>query len=638
MSVHDDLILIPKREIDRLQALSAPRDTIVSLFADACRINTLYMISQAGSGHVGSSLSAMDIVALLYLDVMANPGGEGGDVYFSSKGHDVPGLYAVLTAIGMLPWDQVHQLRRLGGLPGHPDVATPHIVTNTGSLGMGIAKAKGMATADRINGRSRRYYVLMGDGEMQEGQVWESLQPAANRGFGEITVIVDHNKLQSDTFVEDVSALGNLEERFRSHGWAVSRCNGHDVKELRRSLDLLATGDGIPGVLIADTVKGAGGGLMESTHFTSDQRLYAYHSGAPAPDVYAAAVSGIMDRINARLETLGQEPLVVDRVPRAEQSRPSRPQRLVASYSDALVEAGERRGDIVVLDADLALDCGLLPFEKRWPQRFVECGIAEQDMVSQAGGLALSGALPVVHSFACFLSTRPNEQIYNNATEGTKILYVGSLAGLVPGGPGHSHQSVRDISALAAMPDMVLVEPSCEREVAMAVRYLVDECGSSGYLRLVSIPCEIPYELPQQYRFARGRGVALTEGDDAVLFAYGPVMLSEAFKASHILRGRGIGLRVVNLPWLNRFDVAWLADVVSGCDVVVTLDNHYVIGGQGEMLLAAMARAGLLDGRRAKQIGVRDIPRCGRNDEVLKAHGLDAESIAGEIGGFTRGS
>lgn len=638
MSVHDELILVPKRETDRIRGLSAPRDTIVSLFADACRINTLYMISQAGSGHVGSSLSAMDIVSLLYLDVMVDPGAEGADVYFSSKGHDVPGLYAVLIALGLLPWEQVHELRRMGGLPGHPDVRTPHIVTNTGSLGMGIAKAKGMVIADRLKSRTRRYYVLMGDGELQEGQVWESLQPAANGRFSEITVIVDHNKLQSDTFVHEVSGLGNLEERFRAHGWAVSRCNGHNIKELRRELDVLDAHDAAPGVLIADTVKGAGGGVMESTHFTSEQRLYAHHSGAPAPNVYASAVSEIMGRINARLESLGQDPLEVERVARARQSPPSRPERLVASYSDALVQAGERRDDLVVLDADLALDCGLLAFEKRWPHRFVECGIAEQDMVSQAGGLALNGALPVVHSFACFLSTRPNEQIYNNATEGTKILYVGSLAGLIPGGPGHSHQSVRDIAALAAIPGMVLVEPCCEREVTMATRYLVDECESSGYLRLVSVPCDIPYELPDAYRFIKGRGVALTEGEDIVLFSCGPVMLTEAFKASHALRRRGIGLRVVNLPWLNCFDVDWIAYAMSGCELVATLDNHYVLGGQGEMLVAAMAEAGVLNGRRLMKLGVREIPRCGRNDEVLKAHGLDAESLADKLDRFARGS
>ena len=129
------------------------------------------------------------------------------------------------------------------------------------------------------------------------------------------------------------------------------------------------------------------------------------------------------------------------------------------AYGEALLAAAEQEPRLVALDADLRLDTGLVEFRERFPDRFFECGIAEQDMVSQAGAMALAGLLPVCHSFACFLSTRPNEQIYNNATERSKVIYVGSLAGLVPGGPGHSHQSVRDISALGAMPGMALLEP-----------------------------------------------------------------------------------------------------------------------------------------------------------------------------------
>ena len=118
----------------------------------------------------------------------------------------------------------------------------------------------------------------------------------------------------------------------------------------------------------------------------------------------------------------------------------------------------------MALDADLMLDCGLIPFRDKFPERFIECGIAEQDMLSMASGLALRGMLPVVHSFACFLSTRPNEHFYNNATEKTKIIYVGSLAGLLPSGPGHSHQSVRDISILSSVPDLVLMNPVLKRK------------------------------------------------------------------------------------------------------------------------------------------------------------------------------
>jgi transketolase len=250
-------------------------------------------------------------------------------------------------------------------------------------------------------------------------------------------------------------------------------------------------------------------------------------------------------------------------------------------------------------------------------------------MVSQAGGLALNGFLPVVHSFACFLSTRANEQIYNNATERRKIVYVGSLAGLLPGGPGHSHQSVRDISTLAAIPGLTMLQPSCEVEVELAVEYCLSEAEESCYLRLVSIPCRVPYNLPATYRLRRGRGIALTEGSDAVVLGYGPVLLSQAFEAASLLRQRrGFGVRVVNLPWLNVVDSDWLAAELRGVPHVFTLDDHYVRGGQGEMLASRLAELGITPGEGIERLGVRSIPACGQNDEVLRAHRLDAESLA----------
>ena len=148
---------------------------------------------------------------------------------------------------------------------------------------------------------------------------------------------------------------------------------------------------------------------------------------------------------------------------------PERPQRLIQAYSDALVGEAEREPRLVALDADLRLDTGLVAFRERFPERFFECGIAEQDMVSQAGAMALAGLLPVCHSFACFITPRANEQIFNAATEGTKVLYHGSLVGLVPGGPGHSHQSVRDIALMGSVPGMAALEPYCEAEVGRAV-------------------------------------------------------------------------------------------------------------------------------------------------------------------------
>jgi transketolase len=283
---------------------------------------------------------------------------------------------------------------------------------------------------------------------------------------------------------------------------------------------------------------------------------------------------------------------------------------------------------VIVLDADLVKDCGLINFSKKHPERFVECGIAEQDMVSMAAGMARRGAIPIVHSFACFLAARPNEQIYNQCSESTKVIYVGSLAGLLPGGPGHSHQSVRDISALAACPHLLMAEPCAEREVGPLFDLLIDGTKESAYLRLVSVKWPLPFELPAGYRPSIGRGVVVRDGDDAVAFGYGPWMLSNAFEAAEeIEQTTGSSIRLVNLPWLNRVDHAWLREVIGARRTIVTLDNHYVHGGQGDMLVSALAELALEPTPTVIRIGVTTLPECGTNDEVLAHHGLDVGGL-----------
>jgi len=601
-----------------------------AVLADLCRINVLYMIMQAGSGHIGSSFSSIDIVTWLWTNELRAPNSRDpdADVYFSSKGHDAPALYAVLLALEKLEFDLVHRLRRLGGLPGHPDVATPFIAANTGSLGMGISKALGMVLANRYRGRSGRIYVMTGDGELQEGQIWESLQPAVNTRAGELTVVVDHNKLQSDSAIAAVSDLGAIEEKFRAFGWEVARCDGHDFAAVRDTLRQLRGTNDRPQLLIADTMKGKGVSFMEG--LACGDQTYHFHAGAPSLADYVAATREIVDRVNAVLAGAGAPPVGLAATPLPARIAPSRPERLVPAYGEELLAMARGREEIVVLDADLLSDCGIEGFKAELPSRFIECGIAEQHMVSVAGGLALRGMLPVVHSFACFLSTRANEQIYTNATERRRIIYTGTLAGLVPGGPGHSHQSVRDISALGSVPGLVMIEPSSEREARLAIRWAVEANPESTYLRFVNIPLDLPYRLPDVYQLEVGRGVVLREGADAVITAYGPVMLRAAWEAADVLATRGVRVAVANLPWLNRVDPHWASEALGVYPLIVTLDNHYTTLGQGTQIAAALASS---EGARPPvlSLGVTEIPACGSNPEVLAYHGLDGAAIAAAI-------
>ncbi|MGD9921899.1 MAG: transketolase C-terminal domain-containing protein [Pseudorhodoplanes sp.] len=631
-----DIQFVPVTEFDRVRRLNMSDLDRAALYADLCRLNTLSMIAYAGSGHIGSSFSSLDIVTWLFLNEMKTDDGEADgsdDLYFSSKGHDAPGLYAAMIALGKLPADNLLKLRRLGGLPGHPDIATtPQIVTNTGSLGMGISKAKGMLFADRLLGRDRRIFVMTGDGELQEGQIWESLGSAANHKLDKLTVIVDHNKFQSDIYVRETSDLGDLEAKFAAFGWYVARCDGHDFAAFSAALADVGKVKGKPKIIIADTIKGRGVSFMESRNL-APRELYRFHSGAPSPEDYARALDELTLRANHAFDTVGAEPLRLKGEARPARSLPQAPQRIIPAYTEALIAAADADKRIVALDGDLILDTGLIPFREKFPDRFLECGIAEMDMVSQAGGMALQGLVPLVHSFACFLAPRPAEQIFNNASEHTKVIYVASLAGLVPGGPGHSHQSVNDIALHSAIPGMEMAEPCCAAEVAPLLDYLLKGHKGSGYLRLVSIPCDIPYELPADYRAVPGHGVELRPGKDAVIVGYGPVMLPQAYQAAELLKARhGLDVAVVNLPWLNRVNAAWLRKMLEGRRALFTVDNHFVRGGQGRMIAAAVAELGLDRMPILRSFGLTELPACGQNDEVLRAHGLDAESLASAIG------
>src|SRR3990170_7001550 len=261
----DELTYVPVSEFARLRAARLDAVPRAEAWAALCRVNTLYMIARAWSGHIGTSFSSLEILSWLFLEEIRDldKGPLDCDIFFSSKGHDAPALYSVLIGLGLLPANKLHELRRLHGLPGHPHVETPYIQANTGSLGMGISKAKGMALANRLLGAPRQVFVLMGDGELQEGQVWESLSSAVTHGLHEITAIVDRNRIQSDTWVENVSPSGDVARKFAAFGWRVESCDGHDFGSIGAALGRLAEERGRPKMLLAETGKGKGGSFME---------------------------------------------------------------------------------------------------------------------------------------------------------------------------------------------------------------------------------------------------------------------------------------------------------------------------------------------------------------------------------------
>ena len=364
----------------------------------ALRLNVVSMIQQAGSGHLGSSLSVLRIL----MNLRENNISVGDIVAFSSKGHDAPAWYAMQHLEGTLGDDALGMLRVRGGLCGHPERGRNGQLFSTGSLGMGLSKAVGYAWANA----TKDVVCVVGDGEMQEGQVWEAAQTAERLGLGNLTVIIDANGWQSDTRIH---APGDRQHfgPFGAACWTVHPWEQGPMVIRRRP--------GHPVCVKVTTPKGWG--VLEP----GDGEYYEHHSGALSAFEYGQ----IRDYL---LEKAGLRPEVVQVVSHG------------SGYSEQLMTAMACHPEIVVLDADLERDCGLSAVKHQYPDRYIECGIGEQNMVSMASGLAAAGRLPIVHSFAAFL-TRAHEQIRDVLQDtNTRVIFVGHMAGKVPnGGPGRSH-------------------------------------------------------------------------------------------------------------------------------------------------------------------------------------------------------
>ena len=296
-----DIFFIPRIEIKKILNLKIDKFSKAKLLSSINRLNTLAIIKKAGSGHMGTSLSAMDIfiwIKFFEFKTLKKDLKKGNrNIFFSSKGHDVPALYSILYALDIINFKKILKLRRLGGLDGHPDISIPGIEANTGSLGMGISKAKGILWAKKYLKKRGKVLVVTGDGEFQEGQIFESLQTISHQKLNDIIVIIDHNKIQSSEFVKNIIDLRNLEKKIKAFGWYVKRCDGHNFKKLNSIFKSFSKVKNKPKLLIADTIKGKGISFMEHPMIMKKNKQYNWHAGAPNDEDFYKAQKELIKKV-----------------------------------------------------------------------------------------------------------------------------------------------------------------------------------------------------------------------------------------------------------------------------------------------------------------------------------------------------
>ncbi|MGI6713189.1 MAG: transketolase [Bacillota bacterium] len=258
--------------------------------AKEIRKDIIAMLAEAGSGHPGGSLSAADIVTALYFNEMKidpqNPEWPDRDRFVLSKGHAAPVLYAALAEKGYFPKEELKTLRKINSrLQGHPDMRkVPGVEISTGSLGQGLSAANGMALAGKLDHKDYRVYVIIGDGESQEGQIWEAAMLAAHYKLDNLVAFLDHNGLQIDGQITDVMSPEPVDEKWRAFGWHVEVIDGHNMEQIIETLARVRTIKGKPAMIVANTVKGKGVSFMENQA--------GWHGVAPKPEEAEKALAG----------------------------------------------------------------------------------------------------------------------------------------------------------------------------------------------------------------------------------------------------------------------------------------------------------------------------------------------------------
>lgn len=615
-------------------ATTSAADRIQQLQARAARLReySLRSTSEAGSGHPTSCLSAADLVAALFFDVMRydpkDPGNPNSDRFILSKGHAAPLLYAAWAEAGAFPVDQLLTLRRIDSpLEGHPTPHFPGTVAATGSLGQGLSVGVGTAwSAKQLDHRDQRFYVLCGDGEMAEGSVWEAAEIAAYYHLDNLVAIVDVNGLGQSQRTMLGHDTDTYVARFASFGWHATAVDGHDMTAIVRALDDASTVRGKPVAIVARTNKGHGVSVLEDKDNWHGKALKkgAELDGAIA-EVRASAPQ-------VELRPAPSRSVAPHAAPPASQGAMPAPQYKAddqvatrEAYGTALAKLGAVNPLVAALDGDTKNSTFSERFLAAYPDRFLEGFIAEQNMVGAAVGLSAAGKIPFASTFACFF-TRAFDHIRMAAISRANLKLAGSHCGVSIGEDGPSQMGLEDIAMMRAVPHAVVLYPADAVSTERLVEVMAQQRGIH-YLRLTRPKAPILYGSDEKFPIGGLKVLRQSDSDRVTIIAAG-VTLIESLKAHDQLARAGISVRVIDLYSIKPIDAAGVRAAARATGGrVLTVEDHYDEGGLGDAVLNALIGETV----SVTKIAVRDIPRSGKPDELLRMFGLDAASIAATV-------
>ncbi len=636
--------------------------------ANLMRGYNLVALCAAGSGHAGGTLSIMDLAAALYLRAAEhdpeNPAWASRDRILWSAGHKAPALYVSLGIAGFHLIEETVLLRKLGSsFQGHPHwLKLPGVEISSGSLGQGLSVAVGMALAARLDGRRNKIFCLMGDGEQQEGSVWEAAMEAGHFHLDSIIAVIDRNHLQIDGWVKDVMQVEPLEEKYRAFGWEVIEIDGHDMNQVVAAFERARAVEGKPVVILAETVKGKGVSFMENQP--------GWHGRSPNRQELDAALKelGLSETIPVEFLLAKAKDFQAEATRKLDEKMPRftrdywwnagtamqvkmEPTR--KGFGQALAESG---GDerVVALGLDISGSITISDFYAGHPERqrrWFSMGIAEQSATAAAAGLAREGKLPVIGSYATFAAARNLDQVrVSICYANLNVMIAGAHAGVSVGPDGATHQALEDLFAMQGLPNMSVVVPCDSVETRKAIRFLLLEHQGPKYIRFAREATPIVTDETTPFVFGKANVIRLRgegpnfaaafetrlasehrdEREDLTIVAIGP-MVPEAMRAARILKLEfGWETRVINMHTLKPIDAGAVLCAARETGVVVTAEEHQT-GALAWRISAILTESPELYGVPVitDAIGVEDrFGESGAPWELVKEFGVSAEHIA----------
>ncbi len=595
--------------------------------ATQLRIESVRATTEAGSGHPSSCCSAADIVAALFFSVMrydpTNPKAPNSDRFVLSKGHAAPLLYAAWAEAGLFPKSDLLKLRTLtSDLEGHPTPRLSFVDMATGSLGQGLPVGVGLAlNAKSVDKTSYRTYVLMGDGESVEGSVWEAADVARHHRLDNLCAIVDVNRLgQSDPTMLEHDMEG-YRARWAGFGWHAVVVDGHDMAALLAAFDSAARTTGQPTVLLAKTYKGRGVSIMENHPNWHGKPLAKGDEAQKALDELTAQLKPSTMALPITPPVAPPEKTGLVGMLAAPSYKLGEPVAPREAFGAALSALGDAYHHVVALDADVKNSTYTDKFGKKFPDRFFENFIAEQNMLGAAAGLAACGKVPFVATFAAFF-TRAYDFIRMAAISQSNIKLVGTHVGVSIGEDGPSQMGLEDIAMMAAQPGVTVLYPADGTCTYRLVELAAQHKGMV-YLRAGRPKCPTLYGPDEKFHIGGSKILRQSPTDVLTIIAAG-VTLFEALKAHDQLKALGIAVRVIDLYSIVPLDRTTVIDSARTTQGrILTVEDHYAHGGLGDAVLDAVSTEGIT----VHKLAVRGIPHSGKPDELVDHFGIGARSI-----------